>query len=91
MLAPVPNMPIAGDYVSVGSFPYTLTPGAPEDLDEVRGLFRESAKWLGGSKQTDLLGGKTWLVWDDAAATGTITLDIIVTSPAGACLPTAPS
>jgi len=87
-------MPIAGDYVSVGRFPYTLTPGAPEDLGEVRRLFRESAKWLGRNKQTDqwsrpwpdhvpqlermqndLLEGTAWLVWDDAAAAGTITLD----------------
>ena len=94
MFAPVPNTPCAGDYVSVGIFPYTLTPGAPEDLGEVSRLFRESAKWLGRNKQTDqwsrpwpdhvrhlermqndLREGKTWLVWDNAAAAGTITLD----------------
>jgi GNAT superfamily N-acetyltransferase len=46
-------MPIAGDYVSVRSSRYTLAPGAPEDLGEVRSLYRESATWLGSDKQTD--------------------------------------
>jgi len=95
MLATVPNMPSPGDYVSVGSVPYTLSPATAEDLGEVRRLFRETARWLRRTKHTDqwsrpwpnraqhrermrndLLGGKTWLVWDDATVAGTITLDI---------------
>jgi GNAT superfamily N-acetyltransferase len=53
MLALVPNIPFAGDYVPVRSFPYTLAQGGPDDLGEVRALYRESATWLGRDKQTD--------------------------------------
>src|ERR1051326_6770921 len=53
MLALVPDIPFAGDYVPVRSFPYTLAQSGPEDLGEVRALYSESATWLGRDKQTD--------------------------------------
>jgi GNAT superfamily N-acetyltransferase len=37
----------------VGSYPFALRLGLPEDLDAVRGLVREAAKWLRTSKNTD--------------------------------------
>ena len=33
--------------------PYTPTRGGPEDLGEVRSLYRECATWLARGKQTD--------------------------------------
>lgn len=55
MLAPVPNMLAVGEYGPVRSPPYTPTRGGPEDLGEVRSLYRECATWLARGKQTDQL------------------------------------
>jgi len=37
----------------VGKYPFALRLALPGDLDEVRGLVREAARWLRTSKDTD--------------------------------------
>jgi GNAT superfamily N-acetyltransferase len=80
-----------GDYVSVRRSYLVLRPAKPENQNEVHKLTREAADWLRRYRDTDqwskpwpgrdrrmrndLLRGKTWLVWDDTTAAGTITID----------------
>lgn len=39
-------MRAAGDYVSVGRYPFVLRPAGPRDLEKVVGLVREAAEWM---------------------------------------------
>jgi GNAT superfamily N-acetyltransferase len=49
----VPHASDQGDYVPVENYPFALRLATSADLDEVRGLVREAAKWLRTSKDTD--------------------------------------
>lgn len=53
MSSALPHLRGAGDYVSVGIYPFALRLATPADLHEVRWLVDEAADWLGKNKDTD--------------------------------------